>query len=243
MATAANACRGRIFKNAMEQVQCNDTNERPIITKDLPSLLYSYDQFNTVRNAAAIEYDGKIKLEKEKGVAAYNVIYNEAVKKLNNSITSIWPQSQTEKDALRQEADRASSAICKRDGLWLSTSMVVNMKCDNAARMSILERRVPAATNALNEFFDSKIKGATAYDRFVLPAIQTARVDFKNSIQPAKAAFISEVQAALQADAAATARQRQEISDLLLALVQTTIAVAGAVADVRTIQYCNTHGC
>jgi hypothetical protein len=243
IASAGGACQGRSFKTTTEHIQCLDTNERPVVARDLPSLLYSYESWNAVRLSAANDYDAKVKLTREQVSNTLKAQMDENAKRINGATASTWPQDQTERNALKQETDEAANSACKVGSLWKSPSMVVNFRCNRDARMPILEKRVPAASDAFVSFFNRQLAIAAVYDRMALPELEAAKTRFNAAINPARDAFRSEVQAVLRADAAATTQQRQDIINLLTARAQTTIAVAGAVAGVRAIQYCNTHGC
>jgi hypothetical protein len=225
--SSGTVCNGRPFMTKVREVQCYDLAERPVILKDLPTLLSAYELWHSARLSAASEYDNEVRPVQAQADALLRSRMDAASKRLDQAVKGIWPEAQGDKDLLKQEADRASSQ-CKNNGIWKSTSMVANIKCDQDAREPIFERRVPAATNALRISSAARLVAGLEYDQAVLPVIQAAGVKFGTTIAPAKSTFRSQVQLALQSDAAATARQQQEIVDLLSALAQVGIAGANA---------------
>ena len=121
--------------------------------------------------------------------------------------------------------------------------MVMNFRCERDVTIPMVEKKAPALSDPLHEYWNGLLDIAGVYDGSVLPAIQLAGVSFKQAIEPAKAAYVSTAQTELQADATRTAQQRQEVADLLAGIVQTTLAVVGTAAQVWATQYCYTHAC
>jgi hypothetical protein len=206
------ACEGRQFKTLVERVRCLDSTGRPVVFKDLPNLLAAYDIWNSARLSATNDYDNQVRSAKAKAWAVVVSKNGASTKMGNQAMTGIWPQTQTERDSIKQEADKASSQ-CKKDGVWKSQSMLVNYKCDQDARLPVFERRIPAGTSAFHIFWNEELAIGSEYDQAVSRAVQAANIQFNTAIGPAKGTFISQVQLALQNDAAVTARQQQQAAD------------------------------
>jgi hypothetical protein len=224
LATASNLCRQHAYKTLADRVQCYDANQRPVVAKDLPNVLYSYDAWQSARLAASKDYDGKVTFANDKALAVLNAARNDNDKRLYASVAPFWPKDQKEAAALRDKVNSAMISACMKDELFLSPSFVAGYTCERNVMLPIIEKEVPAASEAYREHWDRMLEAAAVRDQSVLPVIQKAAADFKRTIAPARAAYFSDVQAALQADAAATAQQRQEIVDLL------GVALAGFAA-------------
>lgn len=96
---------------------------------------------------------------------------------------------------------------------------------------------MPSASDAFRFYFNNLFGAAAVYDDSVLPAIREAAAELRQAVTPARVGFQSEVQAALRADAAATAMQRQEITDFLAGLAGVAVVAAGTVAGLRAGPY------
>src|ERR1019366_2348788 len=118
MANVVNVCRQHAHKTALEAIQCYDSNERPIVARDLPNLLYAYEQFNASRIAAVVDYDNRVKLATEKAGLIFQAAAIENRRKLDIEGTPLLPRDQVERQALIQEAKVAAAAACFKDGLW-----------------------------------------------------------------------------------------------------------------------------
>jgi hypothetical protein len=217
LVAANNVCQQHLYETKIEELKCVGSNERPVVAKDFPSLLPSYDIWQSARMTAAYDLANKVTLARKDAQAVYNAAAADNARKLNIATSPVWPQSKLESDAINQELDRAD-ATCMRDGLFISPSKVVDLRCERDARTPVVEREVPAASNAFHEYFDKMLAAAAVYDASVLPVTQNAVDDYNKAIAPALNAIRSEIQAALQADAANTARQREEATDLLAVL-------------------------
>ena len=207
------ACKGQSFKTEVGLIQCYGSAERPIVLKDLPNIIDAYDLWHSARLSAASDYDNQVKSAREQALAIAKQEIDRSEKRLNKSLIGIWPQAKTEADSIKQEAEKSVDSQCKKDGIWKSMSYFKNQECNRDARLPIFEKSVPAATNALLIHYDEVLAIASVYDNAVQSAIQAASAKFNETIGPAKGAFRSGIQLALQEDAAATARQRQEIAD------------------------------
>lgn len=212
IANSSSVCKGRPIKSQVEWVQCLDAVERPIVFKDIPNLLYAYDIFSSARLSAANDYDNQVRPAREKALATLKSQIDASQKRLNQALTGIWPQTQTDRDSIEQEMDKASSQ-CSKDGIYKSNSLVAGYKCAQDARFPVVESRVPAATSAYLATYNEQRAIAADYDRAVLAAKQAADVKFRTMIVSPRNALQSQVQLALQNDAAATARQQQEAAD------------------------------
>ena len=206
-------CNGKPFKTTVEWVQCIGRAERPVISNDLPNLLGAYDSWHSVRLSAANDYDNQVRLVRDQANATMRPQIDAKKKKFYQAVTGIWPRAQMDRDLIKQELQSASSRCIAEDGIYKSVSMVVNFKCDRDTRGPVFERRVPAATSALRKFYNEELAIGSEYDKAVLPALQAADVQFKMTFAPAKSGFQSQIQLAIQNEAAATARQHQEIND------------------------------
>ena len=215
LAAAGNLCRQHAYKTMADSVQCYDANERPVVAKDLPNFLYSYDAWQSARLAASKDYDDKATPANDKALAVLNAAHNDNDKRLRAAVAPFWPKDQKEAAALRDKIKSAIISACTKDGSNLSTSAVTDDTCFRNACLPIIEKEVPAASEAYREFWDRELEAAAIRDQSVLPVIQKAEADFGQAVAPATVAYRSDLQAALQADAAATAQQQQEIADLL----------------------------
>ena len=95
IAAADNLCRQHPHKTLVDQVQCYDANERPVVAKDLPNVLYSYDAWQSARLAASKDYDGKVTFANDKALAVAKVARNDADQRLNAAVV-LWPKDQKE---------------------------------------------------------------------------------------------------------------------------------------------------
>ena len=212
IASSSTICKGRSLKSQVELVQCIDALERPIVFKDLPNLLYAYDVWNSARLSAATDYDNQVRSAREKAWVAAHSQIDASANGFTQAVAGIWPQTQTDRDSIKQEADKAGSQ-CTNKGTYKSGSMVVNYTCDRDAKLPVFERRIPAAASSFRTFYNEALAIASVYDKAAQSVIQVASVKFNETIGPPKSTFRSQVQLALQDDAAATARQRQETAD------------------------------
>jgi hypothetical protein len=228
-------------------IECFDSVERPVLIKDLPGLMTAYDDWQAARLLAAANFDRDVTEAAREPLAAWHEAEKPAATKLTLAINSTWTGSRKQSDALKQHAANAVTLGCKKDGQFVSTLWAESSRCERDIRLPLYESEIPAASNALHEYWEVYIRAGAAYDAAVQPALVKAAIDYKRALEPAKAAFRTRAQSALddtaQADAYEAARVREDIMQLLAGLVQTTIAVAGAVAEVRAIQYCSTHVC
>src|ERR1700685_1556973 len=60
LGAADNLCRQHLYQTETDLVQCYDANERPVVAKDLPNVLYSYDAWQSARLASSKDYDRKV---------------------------------------------------------------------------------------------------------------------------------------------------------------------------------------
>ena len=188
---SATACEGRRFKTLVERVQCLDSTARPVVFKDLPNLLYAYDAWNSARLSAATNYDNQVRSARGKAWATAKLQLDASQKRVDQAVTGIWPQTQTDRDSIKQEADKAGSQ-CKKDGIWKSQSMAVNYKCDQDARWPVFERRVPAATSAIRALYIEQLAIVADYDKAMVSATQAATNQVSAMIGPPKSTFQSQ---------------------------------------------------
>ncbi len=94
--SADNACRQNVYRSQVELVQCFDSSERPVVETDLPSLLGAYEEWNSVRATAAIDFDRKVKSAQQNALTTFKAAVAEAGKKLNAAVAPIWPKDQKE---------------------------------------------------------------------------------------------------------------------------------------------------
>ena len=224
MAAADNLCPQHSFRTTTDRMRCYAANERPVVAKDLPGALYSYDAFRSATVAAAKNYNDKITFANHEAAAAVDAAENENGKRFSAAVAPFWPQDQKEVAALRDKVKDARASACMKDGFSLSPTLGADYTCQRSADLRIIEKEVPAAFEAEREYWYRMLEAAAVRDQSVAPVIQKASADFTQAIAPAKAAYSSDVQTALRADAAATAQQQQEISDLL------GVALAGFAA-------------
>jgi hypothetical protein len=243
MAHVAEVCAQRAVKNSFDRVQCYNSVERPVVTKDLPALLPAYELFNNARVSAATEYDSRVLSATQQAEVQLHTALSEATARLNKDGEPFLPTNPIERTSLIKELKDAGMSSCMKGGLWTSTSMVVNYTCDRNSKLPLLQTNNPGLAKALSTYYDNMLRVASRYDSIVLPVRRAAKADFDGVVGPAKVEFAAEVRSALQADADATAEQRQDVMNLLLGLAQTTVAVAGIVSDVRTMQFCSSHVC
>jgi hypothetical protein len=211
--TNSNAeCTGQQFKEMVKLVQCLDSTGRPVVFKDLPNLLRTYDIWNSARLSAATDYDNQVRSAKENAWATAKSQLDASNKRLNQVQAENWPYTQADKDLVQQEADKAGSQ-CKTGGLWKSPYMAVNYKCDQDARWPVFERRMPANMSALRIYRNEILAIGSDYDKAVVSATQAATNQFSATIGPPKSMFQSQVKLALQNDVAVTAQQQQKASD------------------------------
>jgi hypothetical protein len=211
LAAADNLCRQHLYRTETDHVQCDDANERPVVAKDLPNVLYSYDAFQSARLAASKDLDGKVTFAKDEALVVLNAAVNDNGKRFSAAVAPFWPKDQKEVAALWDKLKSARASACMKDGLGLSPSLVAGYTCQRNADLRIVEKEVPAASEAYREYWDRNLEAAAVRDQSVLPVIQKAYADFAQAMAPATAAFWSDV----QADAAATAQQQQEIANAL----------------------------
>ena len=164
LVSADNLCRQHKYRTQTELAQCYDSNERAAIQKDLPSLLYSYDLYNSARTGAARDFDNKVMSARQSADTAFKGAIEESTRKLNAATAADWHYNQTETAALKRDADRAATAACKRDGLYLSSSMVVNYKCERDIRLPLTEKMIPTASDAVHDFYNDLLGAAATYD-------------------------------------------------------------------------------
>ena len=195
----------------------HDEVQTPVVYKDLPKLLYAYDLWNSASLSAANDYDKQVRSVIEKAWTGAKSEIDASAMKYSKVATGISPQIQSDKDLLKHEVDEAASQ-CMKDGKWKSASLVANYQCDQTARLPVFERRLPAAMSAVRAFYNGRLAIAADYDRTVLSSKQAAAAKFRATIDLPRRTLQSRAQLALQNDAAAAARQRQEIADLLAAL-------------------------
>jgi hypothetical protein len=244
LAAAGNVCRQHAYKYLVDLMQCYGTNERPIVARDLPNVLYSYDALQSARLAASNDYGVKVTFANDKASAVLNAAHHDNDKSLYAAVAPFWPKDQKEAAALRDKVKSAEISACTRDGLFLSpTSFVAGYTCERNVMLPIIEEEVPAASEAYREFWHRNLEAAAVRDQSVQPVIQKATDDFNQTIAPAQAAFRSDVQAALRADAAATAQQQQEISNALgLALAGFAAGYAAPAARAPAFTSCTRIG-
>ena len=224
--SSVSICKGQAFKTEASRIRCYDSVERPVILRDLPNLIFSYDAWHSARLSAANDYDNEVRVAQAKANVLLRSQMDTAKSRLRQTASGFWQDAQGDKAAIIKEA-RLASSQCMKDGGWKSASMVVNFGCDLDAQHPFLQRSVPAASDALRTFHDESLAAASEYDKAVLPVMQAATAKFGATIVPAQSAFRSQVQLALQNDAAATARQQQDIANLLSILVLGAVAGAG----------------
>ena len=224
LTAADNLCQQHAYKTKTDLSECYAANERPVIARDLPNFLYSYDAWRSAVLAASKDYDGKVTFANNKAWAVANVAQNDAGQRLSAAVAPFWPKDQKTDALLRDKLNSAKISACMRDGLFRSSSLVENSTCERNAYLPVIEKEVPATSQAYREYWGRILQTAVVFDQSMLPVTQKATDDFNQAIAPARAAYMSAVQAALQADAAATARQQQETADLL------GVALAGCAA-------------
>jgi hypothetical protein len=223
LAAADNLCRQHLYRTETNREQCYDAKERPVIAKDLPNVLNSYDAWRSARLAALKDLDSKETVARDQALAALNVAKNDNVKRFSAAVAPFWPKDPKEVAALWNKVKSAGASACTKDGLG-SPSVVAQYTCERDVALRIVEKEVPAASRAFREYWDRMLQAAAIRDQSVLPVIDKAIADFGQAVTRAKAAYRSDLQAALQADAAETAQQRQELFDLL------GVALAGFAA-------------
>ena len=217
LAAADNLCQQHAYKTMVDRAQCLDANERPIIARDLPNVLYSYDAFQSARLAATNHYDRKVVAETKDAIITLDV---------RTDIDTAWLKTAVSKlsisigQADAQDIGKAAIAACKKDGVYLSLSQAANFRCERDARIPIIDKRIPALSSVARTFWAAQIDAGATYDQTVQPIIRQALAGFSQEIKPAHDLYRGNVSAALEADAAATAQQQQESANLLgLALV------------------------
>ena len=92
---------------------------------------------------------------------------------------------------MKLDAAAATTSLCKRDGIFLSASMVVNLRCERDAKEGVVEEKLPAASGAARSYYDKLLGAPATYDGTVLPVIRKAVAEFRQEIAPAKTAFQS----------------------------------------------------
>jgi hypothetical protein len=243
LATADNLCQQHAYRTEADLVQCYGANERPVVAKDLPNVLYSYDAWQSARLAAAKDYDDKVDFAKRNARAVFIAARNDSAKKLDAAVAPFWPKDQKAVAALVDEVKSAQTSACMKDGLLRFASLVADYTCERNADLPIIEREVPAASEAFREYWGRMLEAAAVRDQSVLPVIQMANADFGQAVAPARAAYRSDLQATLQADAAATAQQQQEIGDLLgLAVVGFAEGYAAPAVPAPVLTSCTRVG-
>lgn len=225
--SSVNACKGQSFTTKVNLVQCYDLAERPVIARDLPNILSDYDLWHSARIAASSDFDHQVMRVKAEASILLSAQMNTARNKFGQAALGLWQESRESKASTVREARQASSE-CTINGKWKSASMVVDYECDLEAQRPFLQRSVPAATNAFRTFHGEVLAAASEYDKVVLPVIQAANIKFGTTIVAAQSTFRSQVQLALQNDAAATARQHQDFADLLSILFLVAVAETNA---------------
>ena len=243
LAAADNLCQQQAYKTQAGLAQCYGVNERPVIAKDLPNVLYSYDAFRSATLAAAKDYDGKVTFANGRALAVLNAANKDSAKRFDAAVAPFWPKDQKEGAALRDKVSSARAAACSKDGFRLFPSLVADYTCQRDSDLRVVEKEVPAASQALREYWDRMLQAEAVRDQSVLPVQQKATSDFTQAIAPARAAYQSDVQAALQADAAATVPQQQEISNALgLALTGFAAGYAAHPAPAPVFTSCTRVG-
>jgi hypothetical protein len=230
LATADNSCQQHPNRTMTDRVQCYGAKERPVVAKDLPNALSSYDAFRSATLAAAKDFDGKVTFANDKALAVLNAAKNDDIKRLNATVAPFWPKDHKQAAALLDRVTRAQISACMKDGLYLSPSLVADYTCERNAGLPVVEKEIPAASEAYREYWDQMLEAAAIRDQSVLPVIQKAQADFGQAVAPARAAYQSDVLAALQADATASAQQQQEIANALGLALAGFAAFAGGYA-------------
>jgi hypothetical protein len=218
------ACKAQPFKTEAVLIQCFGSAERPIVLRDLPNVIDAYDTWDSVRLSAAKDYDNEVRPVLAKAKAEMELQLDASRGRYSQAMMGVWRP-----DALlmAQEANQSAHSQC--DKIYKSAkTMYEKYKCDEDARWPVLVRHVPASTSALRIHYNETLAIVSGYEKAVQSTTQVASAKFNETIGPAKSAFASQAQIALQDDAAATARQRQEVANLLGLLAETALAVAGA---------------
>jgi hypothetical protein len=237
LVAADRTCQQHIFSRQIDLIRCYDSTERPVVASDLPDLLPAYDDFQAARSSAAYDYDSKLAIARSNAAIAYNAAIAASDRKLKAATASVWPSSEMERAAIRQEADAATQKACKKDGIFASPTHAINMMCERDAKMPLVRAKIPAAAAAYDDYWNEVIGAANIYDASVSPATQEAQAEYRSALMPPQAAFRSQLQAALANDAAKTEKQRQDIANILTGLASAALIVVGAAASVAAAQH------
>jgi len=189
LAAADNLCQQQAYKTQAGLAQCYGVNERPVIAKDLPNVLYSYDAFRSATLAAAKDYDGKVTFANGRALAVLNAANKDSAKRFDAAVAPFWPKDQKEGAALRDKVSSARAAACSKDGFRLFPSLVADYTCQRDSDLRVVEKEVPAASQALREYWDRMLQAEAVRDQSVLPVQQKATSDFTQAIAPARAAY------------------------------------------------------
>jgi hypothetical protein len=228
--TATSACKQRQFMTQTELVQCTDAAERPVVYRDLPNLLSAYDAWNSARLSAANDYDKQVKLAIEKAWISAKSEIDANWMKASKAVMGASRLTQSDKDLLNHELIEAG-AKCVKDGKWKAATAVKFFQCEQTARLPVFEQRVPAAVSSVQAYYNEGLAIAADYDRIVSSIRQIAAAKLHTAIDPPRRTLQLQVQVAVQNDAAATARQRQELADLLAVLALGALVVVGGAAE------------
>ncbi len=220
MRSAGKKCVNHNYDTELDLVKCFDLFQRAVVEKNAPNLVPAYDRWNESRGIVAADRDRKILIATQSAKVALDVVFSQNNRENDSKFAQFLPQSGEAIAALRREFGNAVASACQRDGKYNSPSMVINYTCERDAKMPIIERNFPAAVGIERNYWDRMLEAAAVYDKAALQIIQDANLEMAPALRPATATFMSSVQEAIDEDAEKTARQTEEVENILSAIIQ-----------------------
>jgi len=215
------------WPNMVAAVSCRDFVELPVIKKDNPILLQSYETFSSKRKLLAQQYDD----EKVPTIEAWK-IFKQGETEAQAVLLAQEPKWATENSTLNKDIIAANP-----DKTCASSILVTRMKCFDSIMHPIWERDASDSLEYYEEFNKKRLQLAKKYDAVGVPKIAAAASDnFQRGIKTASNEFIFDVRQTVQqqqisnAQAAnEQARNRAQTADAIGNIAQILLqGVAGA---------------
>lgn len=213
-------CDARSWPNAVTKVNCYDSQEAPIIQRDLPVVMPALESFMSKRRLLAGNFDNEVApaLEAEKEsiqeAKEEEAILGAHVPDYGNPNSVLWKQL----TAANMVAACPPPLSVKR------------IKCIHAIARPIWKRVAPDAVHYWDDFHNAQLQSAKKYESTGATRIfSQANTGWDDGIKRAGLEFVADARQAIQNDvdqnAADQARRREELAQFVQVLVGTAALV------------------
>jgi len=232
-------CDAQQWPNQITRVSCNDSVETPVIKRDTPVLLQSFETYSSKRKLLAQQFDE----ENAPAMEAWKQFKrgeNEAIAILiaHEPEYAVGKDSSLNKDIIAANPTTAC----------ISKILVISMKCYDSIMHPIWQRDAPDTLEYYEEFNKKRLRLAKEYDAVGTPKIAVSANDnWQKGMKKALDEFAIDARLAIQQQQAADAQSAAQNAETLTKILQIgALAVAGAAqaranADNAALQAQPTH--